>query len=140
MKTLSFDTGAVEYKINEKCTVTFNPADDAFFERIFSAFKAIEKSFNTRMEKAKQYSDPRKLFDIFAELDKDGRAAIDGVFEQPVCDELFGSMSIYALADGLPVSFNLLLAIMDECNSSVATEQKKTNPRLQKYMAKYQRK
>ena len=64
---------------------------------------------------------------------------IDGLFEEPVCDSIFGSMNLYAMADGLHVWTNFLLALMDETDSAFAREQKATNPRIQKYTAKYRR-
>ena len=45
----------------------------------------------------------------------------------------------YAMADGLHVWTNFLLALMDETDSAFAREQKATNPRIQKYTAKYRR-
>lgn len=63
----------------------------------------------------------------------------DGLFEEPVCDSIFGSMNLYAMADGLHVWTNFLLALMDETDSAFAREQKATNPRIQKYTAKYRR-
>lgn len=62
-----------------------------------------------------------------------------GLFEEPVCDSIFGSMNLYAMADGLHVWTNFLLALMDETDSAFAREQKATNPRIQKYTAKYHR-
>ena len=49
----------------------------------------------------------------------------------------FNTPNVYAMADGLPVWCNLLFAIMDEIDTSFAREQKATNPRIQKYTAKY---
>ena len=48
-------------------------------------------------------------------------------------------MNVYAMADGLPVWCNLMLAVMDEIDTSFAREQKRMNPRIAKYTAKYHR-
>lgn len=56
-----------------------------------------------------------------------------------VCDSIFGNMNLYAMADGLHVWTNFLLALMDETDSAFAREQKATNPRIQEYTAKYRR-
>lgn len=48
-------------------------------------------------------------------------------------------MNVYALANGLAVWCNLMLAVMDEVDSTYAREQKATNPRIAKYTAKYQK-
>ena len=67
------------------------------------------------------------------------RNAINGILGADVCGPLFGGMNLYALADGLPVWCNLMLAIMDECDSAFSREQMRTNPRIKKYTAKYHR-
>ena len=64
---------------------------------------------------------------------------MDGVFGAPVCDALFGCMNVYAMADGLPVWCNLMLAVMDEIDTTFAREQKATNARITKYTKKYNR-
>ena len=85
-------------------------------------------------------TDRAKIFDLMRERDKEMRELIDGVFDAPVCAMLFGGMNVYAMASGLPVWANLMLAIMDEVDTAFAREQKATNPRVQKYMAKYHKK
>ena len=65
------------------------------------------------------------------------REIIDSVFEKKLCDELFGEMNVYALASGLPVWANLLLAVIDKTNASMDEESKKTDDRLNKYLKKY---
>ena len=80
-----------------------------------------------------------EIFNIADRRDKEMREIIDGLFEEPVCDSIFGSMNLYAMADGLHVWTNFLLALMDETDSAFAREQKATNPRIQKYTAKYRR-
>ena len=46
-------------------------------------------------------------------------------------------MNVYALASGLPVWANLLLAVIDKTNASMDEESKKTDDRLNKYLKKY---
>ena len=36
MKELTLNTGEIEYRLNDKCTVRFNPTDPAFADRIYS--------------------------------------------------------------------------------------------------------
>lgn len=42
-------------------------------------------------------------------------------------------------ANGLPVWCNLMMAVMDEIDTTFTREQKLTNPRISKYTAKYQK-
>lgn len=139
MKELNFDSGLVTYSLNGKCEVSFNPTDSNFVERLYSAFEELDKkqeSFKAQME---GMTDNKAVFDFARERDAEMRAIIDGVFEVPVCDAIFGGMNVYASANGLPVWCNLILAVIDEVDSTVVKEQKLTSPRLAKYTAKYQK-
>ena len=137
MKELNFDTGLVTYKLNGTVEVAFNPTDAAFVERLFNTFDALDKADEARKDEAARTADKREVFDLARKRDEEMRVMIDEALGTPVCAELFGTMNVYAMADGLPVWCNLLFAIMDEIDTSFAREQKATNPRLQKYTAKY---
>ena len=43
------------------------------------------------------------------------------------------------MADGLPVWCNLMLCLIDNMNDTFTAEKKKTNPKLQKYLAKFKK-
>lgn len=138
-KQLSFADGLVSYDLNGKFELTFNPTDSAFVERLFNTFDALDKKqegYRAEVEKA----DRREVFEIARKRDAEMRDMIDSALEAPVCDAVFGSMNVYALADGLPAWSNLLLAIMDEIDTSFSREQKQTNIRIRKYSEKYTRK
>ena len=66
-------------------------------------------------------------------------AIIEVVVSARVSDAVFEGMNVYAVAGGLPVWCNLMLAVMDEIDTAFAREQKATNPRIAKYTAKYQK-
>lgn len=139
-KVLQFDTGLVTYHLNEQCDVVFNPTDSVFVEKLYAAFNDLDKKQEAYQEQVSRMSDRAKIFDLMRERDKEMRELIDGVFDAPVCAMLFGGMNVYAMASGLPVWANLMLAIMEEVDTAFAREQKATNPRVQKYMAKYRKK
>lgn len=139
-KVLQFDTGLVTYHLNEQCDVVFNPTDSVFVEKLYAAFNDLDKKQEAYQEQVSRMTDRAKIFDLMRERDKEMRELIDGVFDAPVCAMLFGGMNVYAMASGLPVWANLMLAIMDEVDTAFAREQKATNPRIQKYMAKYHKK
>lgn len=137
-KALSFDTGLVTFDINGKATVTFNPTDSAFVERLFNTFDELDKkqdAYKAEVEKAQK----REIFDIARKRDAEMREMIDDALGCSVCEAVFGGMNVYALADGLPVWANLLLAIMDEIDTSFARETKLTDSRIRKYSAKYKK-
>ena len=68
------------------------------------------------------------------------RGLIDSVFSFGVCDPVFGSMNVYAMADGLPVWCNLMLAVLDIVKESFDREQKAIDPRVQRFLEKYRKK
>lgn len=139
MKELNFESGLVTYSLNGKCEVSFNPTDSNFVERLYSAFEELDKKQEGYRSQVEKMANKREIFDFARERDAEMRGIIDGVFEAPVSDAVFGGMNVYAVAGGLPVWCNLMLAIMDEIDTTFSREQKATNPRMQKYLAKYQK-
>lgn len=136
---IQFDTGVVDYDINGAVTVRINPTDLSFVERVFSTFDAMDEkqeSYNAAIEAEK---DPAGVFRIAREMDAEMRGMIDDVFGAEVCAPVFGRVSVYALSDGLPLWANLMLALIDEMDVAFAREKKATNPRIQKYTAKYKK-
>lgn len=137
MKELVFDTGLVTFSLNGACEVTFNPTDSEFVKRLFDAFNTLDGKQEAYKAEIEKIADKKQIFEIAQQRDKEMREIIDGVFEKPVADAVFGSMNVYAMANGLPVWANLILAIMDEIDTTFAREQKATDARIKKYTAKY---
>lgn len=139
MKELNFDTGLTTFTVNGVCEVSFNPTDLAFSERLFGAFDSLEEMERKYRDQVSKMADRKEIFRFAREIDQDMRAVIDRAFGKPVCEDLFGATNVYAMADGLSIWMNFFFAIMDEVDTAFAREQKATNPRIQKYMAKYKR-
>lgn len=137
MSEIRFETGLVTYDLNGQTQVSFNPTDPAFVEKLFNTFGTLDEKQEAYKSRVEKTADKREIFNVARSMDGEMRELIDGVFESPVCTALFGSMNVYAMADGLPVWCNLMLAVMDAVDTSFAREQKLTNPRIQKYTAKY---
>ena len=137
MSELNFETGLVTYNLNGVCEVRVNPTDSDFVERLFNAFDTLDKKQDRYKEEIDKIADKKEIFQIARERDAEMRGIIDSLFDAPVCDALFGKMNVYAVADGLPVWCNLMLAVMDEIDTTFSREQKRTNPRVAKYTAKY---
>lgn len=135
--TLQIADGIISYTINGKATISFNPTDAGFVEKLFNTFDTLDKRQDDYKARVSALADKREIFAVAREMDAEMRDLIDGVFGVPVCTELFGDMNVYAMADGLPVWCNLMLAVMDEVDTTFAREQKATNPRIAKYTAKY---
>lgn len=140
MKELSFDTGLVTFSLNGAAELSFNPTDAAFVERIYNTFDALDKKQDEYKAEAEKATGKREIFDVARKWDAEMRGMIDESLGVPVCDALFGSMNVYAMADGLPVWANLMLSILDQVDDSFAKEHGKTNGRIAKYTSKYNRK
>jgi hypothetical protein len=139
VKELNFDSGLVAYSLNGKCEVSFNPTDSSFVERLYKSFEELDKKQEGYKASMEKMQDKKEIFDFARERDAEMRGILDTVFGVPVSDALFGDMNVYAIANGLPVWCNLMLAIMDEVDTAFAREQKAANPRIAKYTAKYQK-
>lgn len=139
MPELKFETGVVTFSVNGGVEVSFNPTDTTFAERLFDAFDALDKRQESYRAEVERNANKREVFDTARKMDAEMRETIDGIFERPVCKDIFGAMNVYALADGLPVWCNFMLAVMDEVDTTFAREQKATNPRIAKYTQKYHR-
>lgn len=140
MTGIKFETGLVRYNLNESVEVSFNPTDTNFVEKLFSAFDGLDKQNDAYREEIKATTDNREVFRIARERDNEMRKIIDGVFDVNVCEPLFGSMNVYAMADGLPVWCNLILAVVDEVNAAFQREGKAIDPRVEKFVEKYRKK
>lgn len=137
MKELNFDTGLVTYDLNGRTQVTFNPTDSAFVEKLFNAFDLLDKKQEAYKAEVERTSNNREIFDTARKMDGEMREVVNDIFGFDVCTAVFGNMNVYAMAGGLPVWANMMLAVMDEIDTSFAREQKATNPRIEKYTKKY---
>ena len=125
--------------VNGNVAIRFNPTDGEFVQRLYHAFEVLDKKQDAYNDEIRKCGDRVKIFEIARKRSDEMREIIDAIFEEPICEKVFGHMNLYALANGLHVWTNFLLALMDETDSAFAREQKATNPRLKKYTEKYSR-
>ena len=141
MKNLNVAMGVEEYSLNDRVTVSFNPTDMAFAERLTKAFEELEQL----QEQAKDLvasidgNDPRPIFADLRAVDADMRKAVDRLFETEVSDALFQGVRLYAASEGLPVWNNLLLALVDEIDAAYKREKKAMDERIRKYTERYEK-
>lgn len=103
---LSFANGVQEYTVHGikgDVIIRFNPTDGTFIQRLYNAFDTLDKKQEKYADEVQKCGDRVEIFNIADRRDKEMREIIDGLFEEPVCDSIFGSMNLYALADGLNV-------------------------------------
>ena len=134
---LKYSTGVKEFEVAGG-TIRFNPSDPAFVHRLMECFDDLQKRQDDGETKNQQLeSDGVALFHAIEERDAQMRNGIDYVFGPGSSQVIFPGISLYALADGLPVWCNFLLAVLDLVNDSVADAQNADNARIDFYMKKY---
>ena len=139
MENLNFDEGKKTFLVNGKCEITFNPTDAAFAGRMYDVFEDLESKQKARQNMSDANLSGREIFDQMRQVDREMREAIDGLFDAPVCDAVFGEMNLYAYGSGLPVWANFLLAIMDQFDEGIKREKALSNEKISKYVKKYHR-
>ena len=136
---LDFSTGVQECTINGKCTVYVNFTDPAFIESVFNAFDSIDDVTDRYAPQIENAKSGEEVFTLARTRDAEIREIINEIFGEDVCSPIFGKMHLTAAADGLPLWVNMLLAIIDKMDTTLATEKKQTNPRVKKYLEKYKK-
>lgn len=146
-RSLSFDNGLVSFEVNGiPDAVRFNPTDTDFFRRLYDTFEDIDRlceQYKLRINTI-DANDPKAQYNLIVELDKDIANRIDTVFGDPgLSERIFTidglSISPNALAGGLPIWANFLLAILDEREDSFKEQEKLLKPRMEKYLKKYRK-
>lgn len=138
MKELTFETGLVEMSVNGGRSIRFNPADIGFMDTIFTLLGKIEAIESETEKKQAKTDDLAKLFDHSRASDRRMREAVDGVFGDGFCADVFPNIRLTAMANGLTVLENFIFAVADEMDASVRENLAKRNDRIAKYTAKYQ--
>ena len=134
MGALNFQVGKKTYTVNDGAEIHFNPSDINFVNRLFELTNRLEAR-----QKEEVPEDPLDAFKVAAKRDAETRAEIDAVFEEPVCDKVFGTTNLFSPAGGLPVCINFLMAVIDEIDAASEAETK-ANPAVAAYMQKYEKK
>lgn len=138
MADIRFDLGVKTFTVNGGYEVTFAPTDMGFIEKVYTALDNMDKKQESYKDVAEKATD-KEVFVLARKMDKEARDEINAIFGEDVCSPVFGSMNVFTVADGFPVWANFILAIVDQLDGAFAEEKKKTNPRIQKYTAKYKR-
>lgn len=137
MNSLNISTGLTEFDLNGKVTVSFNPVDPAFMEKVFNTFDELDAKQDEAKELVEN-ADTKEAFKIMNDMNKEMRAKLEELFGIDVCTPLIGDGNIYALADGAPIWANILLAVVDTMELNMDKERKASKARLAKYTAKYE--
>ena len=114
---IRFDAGVKEFTVNDRATIRFNPADDAFASKLLKTFDGLEG-----LQAGIAKSEGLGVLDAFAEADRGMRAEIDGLLGEGTSEAVFQGMSCYAVAGGLPIWCNFMLAILEQVAEAYGEE------------------
>lgn len=139
MAEIRFDTGVVAFNINDAVTIEFNPTDSEVVEKIYNTFEELDKKQDAYKAEVERCADKKEIFEIARRRDQEMRDMLDGLFGKPICALLFGTMNVYAMADGLPVWCNLMLSVIDQIDTTFSRQKKLTDPRIKKYTERWKK-
>ena len=94
-KTLTFETGLVEYDINGMATARFNPTDSVFVERLYKTMTDLDArqgEFQKRVDSieiGEHGEGGEEMFAFANERDAEMRELIDKLLGEGVADALF---------------------------------------------------
>ena len=139
MAEIRFDTGIVAFNINDAVTIEFNPTDSEVVEKIYNTFEELDKKQDAYKAEVERCADKKEIFEIARRRDQEMRDMLDGLFGKLICAPLFGTMNVYAMADGLPVWCNLMLSVIDQIDTTFSRQKKLTDPRIKKYTERWKK-
>lgn len=139
MGEIRFDTGLTEFTVNGGRTVRFNPADTGFAENLYALMAKVTEIEDERAKKTDKVQDYAKIFEYNRAADKRMRDAVDAVFGEGFCADVFGNIRLSAMADGLSVLENFMFAVLDQMDAGVTENLSKRDARIAKYTEKYEK-
>lgn len=138
-ENLNFATGLVELSVNGGRTITLNPADAGFAETLYLLYRKLEAVHAEKHKASEAEGDLVKRFDINRAEEAELRDAVDGVFGEGFCADVFPGMRLSAMADGLAVVDNFIFSLLDRMDEDITANLAKREGRIAKYTAKYQK-
>lgn len=137
MADITFSTGVVEVAVNGGRKIKFNPSDIGFFDTLCSMMAKVEKLEDEGSAKRAALKDADKIFDNFRKYDEKEREAVDSVFGEGFCEDVFDGVRLSAMADGLSVLENFVFAVFDLMSNDIIENVNKRDARIAKYVDKY---
>lgn len=117
-------------------SVDFNPADQGFTENLYGLVSKLSAIHEETTKRYETEENPAVRFDISRSEDAEMREAVDSIFGEGFCKDVFKTR-LFAIADGLTIVENFLFAILDEMDDSITENLSKRDARIRKYTEKY---
>lgn len=138
MNALKFSTGVKTFSVNDGAAeISYNPTDVNFVSNLYDFFVSCAEKYEA--DKDKKFTDNTAFFEYAKQRDADVCAGIDNLFGSGTAAALFQGISTYAMAEGLPLWTNFLLAVIDTVPEEMSKQVKSSRPRVEKYLKKYHR-
>lgn len=138
MNSLNFSTGVKTFSVNDGAAeISYNPTDTNFVSSLYDLFVACAEKYEA--DKDKKFNDNKAFFEYARKRDAEVHEAIDSLFGSGISNAVFQGVSSYAMADGLPLWTNFLLAVIDSIPDELSKQVKESKPRVEKYLKKYHR-
>ena len=138
MNALNFSTGIKTFDVNDGAAqISYNPTDVNFVSALYDQF--VDCSERYEADKDKKFENNTAFFEYAKQRDSEVRDGIDALFGEGSADSVFQGVSSYAMADGLPLWTNFLLAVIDTVPEEMSKQIKISKPRVEKYLKKYHR-
>lgn len=138
MNALNFSTGVRTFDVNDGAAqISYNPTDMNFVSRLYDLFLTCAERYET--DKGKTFEDNAAFFEYARQRDTGICTGVDGLFGSGASAGIFQGVSACAMADGLPLWTNFLLAVIDTVPEEASRQVKASKPRVDKYLKKYHR-
>lgn len=137
-ENLCFDNGLVELAVNGGRTIRLNPADAGFAETLHELVCRLN-AIHEETGKAVEGAAGAERFELRRREDARLREAVDAVFGEGFCADVFPGMRLFALAEGMTVVENFLFALLDRMDEDITGNLAKRDSRIAKYTAKYRK-
>lgn len=140
MESIIFESGLVDFSVNDVRTIRFNPSDIGFAEELYNLTAKLNEVQKTSASKRENLEDDTTAyFDISRAEDEKMRDIVDSFFGEGFCADVFPGVRLYAMANGLTVIENFLFAVLDKMDEDVTANLAKRNDRLKQYTSKYKK-
>jgi len=137
MADIKISTGLQEVAVNGKHTIMINPTDEGFLEDLYGLLETLEQ---IHTETATQEdASIREKFAASRKREKEQRAAVDALFGENFCFDVFGNVRLYSISDGLTLIERFLYAVLDYMDDDLKKQQAARSEKIKYYTAKYRK-
>lgn len=140
MQELNFDTGLVEVSVNGDRTIKVNRTDVGFLENLYALLGKLDAIDSETSKKLDKSDNLAKHFDYYRASDKKMREAVDSLFGDGFCGDVFKNIRLMSVTPcGLTVIENFLYGVVDMMDDSVKESMENRSATISKYTAKYEK-